>query len=363
MRHLRNATAALLCSVMISMAPMPPAAAASEFAGAMLPDDDYPRPAMPHVDETRLIDDGSLYREIIASANASGTAAKSSDYVYGAAESKDHVNVWVPVRRNEGASPDLTYEDARSLCLECTIDTRAAKGDDPSFSPVTLQLLDEDGTVINQCPPPMTTAEVRTDGETPGTAFRSMRGTVIESPAKRYTLRLTEQRPTGDTTEDVTFSVDEKGEILVLDKAGKAETPAASRGESEPWRLLEEREYENGVTLRADACTRTIEASHRHSEILYDPSQHDEEFSKALEIGCPDGCTAADAERIWQDLARRRATAAAYPPVPDLETDASATPDGQEGQGGAATGYVVALAAIATVGMLIVAATFVRRKK
>ena len=143
----------------------------------------------------------------------------------------------------------------------------------------------------------------------------------------------------------------------------EVETPAASRGESEPWRLIEEREYENGVTLRADACTRAIDASHRHSEILYDPSQHDEEFSKALEIGCPDGCTAADAERIWQDLARRRATAAAYPPVPDLETDASATPDGQEGQGGAATGYVVALAAIATVGMLIVAATFVRRKK
>lgn len=312
MRTFRRAVATALCSTMLALASVPSVSMAD-----MLPAIDFPedvsRLAMPHVDESQLIDDGSLYYDVITEANESGESARSVDYAYGAIAVDDEtgIDAWVPIRRIDGAAGELVYDETWVLYMNCEVSIAEVPKErrEPSssmFDPIGVQLLDEDGNRIEDRVP--MDAEEAMDGPEVDRTFRFGGGHVVTIPTGRYVLRVTEgRRPAGDIIREVTFLVDESKDFVIIDEnKGLGAGPNELDGDRHS-RTLCQWDYPSGAVFTANMWVEPAEVRYEHTEVLYDPTEEDEEFTAGLAKQFPDGFTAGEAEHAWTKLLWSRA--------------------------------------------------------
>lgn len=215
----RRAVTTALFSTMLAFTSVPSVAAADMLPSIEIPEG-IPRGAMPHIDDSQLVDDGSLYYEIITEANESGEPARSADYAYGAVETdgEESSPTWVPVRESDDASGKLAYDEVWELHMDSEVDISEVHGErrrNPSsmFDPITIQVLDEDGDLLEDRVP--MTPDDALDGPETDRTFRFSSGHVVSIPSRRYTLHIIESRPQGDVAQDVTFLIGEGKELVV----------------------------------------------------------------------------------------------------------------------------------------------------
>lgn len=311
---------------------------------------DHDREAMPYLSEDILVDDGSLYYDIIADANRNQQAVRTSEYAYTltavdedendqqpedsddmvyydiaesmygldimergydalSPEAQQQIDeliakrhpIWLPTDKTEDGP---LFWRAHDLKAEIDVDYDDVPEAKRSEAPidVTCQLMDDTGAIL---------AEMSTDNEhlfQPGGGLECQTGiysgeTVpLVDDARTYTLRAT-ITPTGgqSVTEEATFHIENHGAeheeaFLIRD------TPTEPLDENSPMFYAFRHQYPTGAVMRVSISIQNYHDNlqPRYGDILYDPTVRDDEFTESLVAEHPDGITPVDAELAWQ---------------------------------------------------------------